>query len=226
MTPGFGFEGSLASSPLSFLVSHRAGQVIAVLALLAGAALLLRGTPVHRFLLVTLALMIVSMTLGLGGISSRHVLLLSVPAVILCTLLLVDLTRRVGRLAARHFGDPLVAQALCIAPATLIVFAWVGCGTQYAFLQQDAWKAAGLRAEHLVGQTDDFIQAHPEADTLYLINMPDSAPSPTGDAADVMFMFRNSPPSLIRLTHPAHASGSFQGGGGGVHSARSAGLRW
>jgi hypothetical protein len=200
--PGLDIEGSLAHTLVSFVVGTPLDVLVAVAGLIAGALLILRGTPTQRFLLASAVLMVVSITLGLGGITSRHVLLISMPAVILWALVLADLTRYSGRLTARFADSPRVAEVLRVIPAALIVCAWMVFGTQYAFIQQDAWKATGMRADRLVVQLDGFIRAHPEADTLYLIDMPDSAPSPTGDPANIMYMFRNSPPSLIRLTYP------------------------
>jgi hypothetical protein len=200
--PGLGIEGSLAHSPVGFLLATPV-QIVFLMAVLAGAVvLILRGTFTQRFLLASAVLMIIAMTLGVGSVASRHHILISAPAVILWVSLLADLTRYAGRLLTRLGTKPEVVSVLRFAPAALAIAVWVFFGVQYAILQQDAWKAAAARVDQLVAQIDQFIGENPSADTLYLIDMPDSAPSPTGDYDDRMYMFRNSPPSLIRLTHP------------------------
>ncbi|HEX6816999.1 MAG TPA: hypothetical protein VF120_01385 [Ktedonobacterales bacterium] len=205
-TPGISLY-AIAPPPLAALASHSIIQKgVLVLAAAALILLVVRGTPLYQFLLASTLLVVLTMTVALGTIASRHILLLCVPAVILLALLLSDMTRWLGDWLSNrdYLGVRLTRMrpALRWAPAGLMVVAWVVLGAHYAFIQQQTWTATAAEEDRLVAQIDAFVHADPGADTLYLVNLPDYNASPTGDIDDPAFLFRNGAPSLIRLTMP------------------------
>lgn len=205
-TPGLSLYG-IAPPPLAALASLSIVQKgVLVLAGVGFILLVVRGTPAYRFLLASTVLVVLTMTLALGTIASRHILLICVPAVILLALLLVDMTRGLQDwLHNRGYVGIATARAREVmrwVPAGLIVAAWAVLGAHYAFVQQQAWAATAIEEERLVAQIDAFVHADPGADTLYLVNLPDYNASPTGDVDDPAYLFRNAAPSLIHLTMP------------------------
>jgi hypothetical protein len=204
MTTGFfrAFIPGLSSPAASRLVAgwgvFRDLRVTAamLLVLLVGFVLV---RPVYRFLLAWTVVVIVSITLGLGAIASRHLNLVLVPTAILWASFLFYLAAKVRSWLERSALPHGWTSRLALAPSLVLAIVFGVVGFRYAAVQQDAWAAAGREVQDAVTQVGVYSQANPTATTLYVVDVPDSFASSTNDP---VYVFRNVPQVFVSLAYP------------------------
>jgi hypothetical protein len=155
--------------------------------------------PVYRFLLALTTTLVVFSALGLGAIVSRHLYLIVAPSAILWGAFIVYLAARVRSWLEHSALPDAWAARLAFVPAGVLAIAFAVTGFRYAAVQQDAWLAAGSTVHDAVTRVDLYARANPTATTLYVVNLPDSFVTPTGDA---VYLFRNVPPYFVQLPYP------------------------
>lgn len=153
----------------------------------------------YRFLLAWGLLLVLVMSVSLGAIVSRHLYLIVVPPSILWAGLLVwlarELTGRIARMTPLR-GDKRV---LAVAGACVLAAVLVADGTAFAQKQETAWIQGTHVQTQLLASLKQQSRDHPGASNLYLIDLPDSIPSSTGN---VVYMYRNSTAPWVSFNMP------------------------
>jgi hypothetical protein len=161
--------------------------------------LFIKVTPVARFLLLLTAMLVVTQTIALGSLASRHLLLMTAPTAILWAMLLVALPGWLRSWLARRGGAHGRAGRLTYAPSVALALFLIIAGVRFAVREQRYWAAAAGHADALMSQVRALSAADPGAKALYLVNLPDFAPAPTDE---IMYEFHNSPRARVALTMP------------------------
>jgi hypothetical protein len=161
--------------------------------------LFVKVKPVYRFLLAVTATLVVTQTLALANISSRHLFLITAPSAILWAGLLVYVRRWVQAWMAMHAHAADGAGWLSYVPSAALALLFVFAGVRYSFREQAYWRSAVGHVDSLMAQVARFSAADTAATTLYLVDVPDYYAAPTGES---MYEFRNSPQALVELTMP------------------------
>lgn len=197
--PGLGFQ------PASWLAyswteghSRRivAGELGELLVMVIGFVVV---KPVYKFLIVWTFILVISMTLGLGTIESRHLLMITMPAAIMWAGFLVYLASKVrGWLERTHLPSRWVAR-LALAPSVLLAIAFGIAGFTYVNIQEDQWALAAANVQDAVTHIGIYARANPKATTLYIVDVRDSYLSATGDT---VYLFRNVPQVFAQLAYP------------------------
>jgi hypothetical protein len=155
--------------------------------------------PIYRFLLVWTVVLIVSITLGLGAIASRHLNLVLVPSAILWASFLFYLAAKVRSWLERSALPRGWPSRLALTPSLVLAIVFGVVGFRYAAMQQDAWAAAGRDVQDAVTQVGVYSQVNPTATTLYVVDVPDSFSSST---SDTVYVIRNVPQVFVNLAYP------------------------
>jgi hypothetical protein len=189
--PWFGSIDPLRMSPISLALWLLCCYGIVRVALF--------GKPVYRFLAAWTGLLVVTIRPGIGGLGSRHLYLIAVPVAVLWAGLLVDMSARATSTLARMRPDSRVAATLGLVPAMALAVGLATTGMTYALQQQRAWAAGGRHVGDILAEIRQAARTSPAATTIYLIDLPDSDETPSGEP---VYLFRNSPEAAVRLTLP------------------------
>jgi hypothetical protein len=195
LLPGVGAQ---AASTLLAGWSVHYHRITAVVVMVFALSMLL-ARALYRFLLAWIGVLVVSITLGLGAIASRHLNLILAPSAIMWAGFLVYLVARVRSWLERTALPDAWSAGLAFAPAVALALAFAITGFGFAAVQQDAWAAAGDTVQQAVTRVGGYARANPTATTLYVVDLPDSSASSTGDPT---YFFRNAAPLVVPLAYP------------------------
>lgn len=157
------------------------------------------ASPIRRFLALWTTLMVIVMTLGLANISSRHLYLITAPAAILWADLIITLAAVTPRWLQRLGIQKKSARTLRFIPATLLGSALMLAGIGHVTIIQSAWNLSSGHTRTILEQVGQAAQDAPNAQHLYLVDLPDYVDAPTGES---LYMFRNAPQAAVRLLYP------------------------
>lgn len=207
LTLGFfqGFIPGLSYNQFAYLSLTWLNPKLIYLVLMAQVGLLLivafalRRKPVQLFLLLWTILQICAITVGLGGLSSRHLYLIAVPAALLWSCLAFDLIEFMPRLLTPLRLPKNTVRTLSLIPFVVVMIPLSGHGVVFTLIQVQAWADAGAHEQALLSTITRYAQENPTANQLYLVDLPDAVLAPTGEQ---IYLFRNAPAFMVRLTMP------------------------
>jgi hypothetical protein len=193
LLPGLGPQGA------SWLVpgDHYRRVIFVVLLVLTVCFLLVK--PVYRFLIAWTAVLIVFSTLGLGVIAPRHLTIILAPSAILWAGFLIYLADKVRSRLEQSSLPNVWAARLAIVPSVVLAITFSFAGFRYAAIQQDAWAAGARSVQDVVARVGVYARANPTVTTLYVVDLPDSNTTITGDT---VYLFRNVPQVFVQLAFP------------------------
>ncbi|HZC05916.1 MAG TPA: hypothetical protein VE338_09760, partial [Ktedonobacterales bacterium] len=160
---------------------------------------LVKIKPIYKFLLLWAVMTICAQTLGLANISSRHLMLMTVPTAMLWAGALVSLPGVFARWGKRLRIDPSLAWQAGYGVSVLALVLFMAKGYRYSQATQTDWRAAIWHVDATLATLNQYATADPVAQNVYLVNLPDYTPAITGQT---MYEFRNSPSAIVMLTMP------------------------
>ncbi len=155
--------------------------------------------PAYKFLLLWAILLICTQTLGLGNIASRHLLLMTVPTAIIWAGGLTALPGLLSHLSKRLSVDATFAWQAGYGASVLLLLVFLGLGYRYSMQVQGAWRGAVGQVDAVVAELKAYAAANPEAQHIYMVNLPDYTFAPSGD---VVYEFRNSEDAIVKFDMP------------------------
>jgi hypothetical protein len=163
-------------------------------------------------------LVVASTILGIGYSASRYQLLFIVPAVILWAGFLVWLAKIIRDLALRLMRNRqssrglrrVVVPIVAWLPVIALIAVFGGLGVPYTSAQIANWQQASDIEGAAIHQIAVLGDGRPNADILYLVNLPDNllAPDdPTGHFSHGAYLFQDGAATMVELSIP----GRFEG---------------
>lgn len=222
-TPGIA-SSRLLSWQLAFLRVVRFGEPFGpfvrnmAIVLVPFGVLLFVARPVYRWLALWSLLVVASTVLGIGILASRYLLLFLVPAVIILAGLLVWIAKLFRRLIYLLLDNLLIMNPqtdarlkwTALTAMWLPVIAFVALygllGVRYTLAQEVNWQQASDIQQAAIHRIADLGNAHPAAQRLYLVNVPDALPAPAGWFEHGAYVFQDGGGTMITFTIP----GRFQ----------------
>src|SRR5262249_52925878 len=156
----------------------------------------------YRWLVFWSLLVVASTILGIGYTASRYQLLFVVPASLLWAGFLTWLARKIHaiipRLALYGQAEGEIRQRLipllAWLPVVALLVIYGGLGIPYIGAQITSWQRASDIEGAAIHQIAVLGVGHPDAQTLYLVNVPDNLPAPadpTGHFEHGAYLFQD-----------------------------------
>lgn len=200
------FPGLTFSEIVNFAllnIAPRAYLIELGCALLVVLIVVVKGKPLYKFLLVWAMMLIVAQTVGLGNISSRHLMLMTVPTAILWAVALTALPDLLAWVSGQLGANTWFAWQTGYGASLLLLLLFLFKGYRYSQVMQSAWRDASYRVSSVTAQLEQYAAADPGAQNLYLVNLPDYVATSTGE---VMYEFRNSEHPIVWFDLPGRFS--------------------